>query len=406
MKLFMMLLASVFAQNMTPTGVQCTNMPYGLSGSWTGSTIGGSGGFGGSCGGVSYNALTAENMLIVNVPGTAPPGGSLSLDTCNGTSWDTELIVSNALMNAQCPSSASLFTCAAANDDSCGMQSRISIPATPGSSYAVLVTGFGSSAGAYTLSWNYGMPTTSPSTGNSRSNTPSTRGTLSSSFTPRPSTTPTSTSSGMMISPSSSVTSAPSYSSSFTMGASETASHSMDETPSHSSSFTPAPSFSSSPSMAETRSMTNTRTETPSSSQSRTSTASPSSTRSSTASPSSSKTSTASPSNSRSSSFSSTSNPSRSVGALGISGSGKPENDPNLIGFVSMGVAFGVVVTLVVLGMYHTANKRAKQRRSVHLSPQIYFNNPPAPDTEVKNASFRAPSSPKKMAFEPMHAEC
>jgi hypothetical protein len=71
-----------------------------------------------------------------------------------------------------------------------------------------------------------------------------------------------------------------------------------------------------------------------------------------------------------------------------------------------MGVAFGVVVTLVVLGMYHTANKRAKQRRSVHLSPQIYFNNPPAPDTEVKNASFRAPSSPKKMAFEPMQAEC
>ena len=76
------------------------------------------------------------------------------------------------------------------------------------------------------------------------------------------------------------------------------------------------------------------------------------------------------------------------------------------MGLVSLGVAFGVIVTLIVVAAIHSSNKRNKQRRSVHLSPQIYFNNPtPEPEQEVRNASFRtSPTSPRKVAFEPMPA--
>lgn len=65
----------------------CFPTTLGLTGSWSGSTTGGSVHFGGDCGGVSYSALSGEALLLVGVPPTAPPNGLLTLDTCTGTSF-------------------------------------------------------------------------------------------------------------------------------------------------------------------------------------------------------------------------------------------------------------------------------------------------------------------------------
>jgi len=81
-----------------------------------------------------------------------------------------------------------------------------------------------------------------------------------------------------------------------------------------------------------------------------------------------------------------------------------PNSNPIIYGAV--GLAVGVLATLLLSIMYYTAHKQNKQRRSVHLSPQIYFNSTPAqPETftETKNSSFRALPIQKKVEFEPSH---
>ena len=386
MKWLMLFLATAFAQNMTPSSIQCTVLPRGLSGSWSGTTSGASGGFGGTCGGVSYNGLTGENLLIVNVPGSAPPGGLLMLDTCSGTTWDTEIIVSTPLQGGRCPTSATGFTCAVANDDACGMQSRVSILAAPGSSYAVIVTGFGTSSGPYTLTWSYNASTVS--TGTTRSNTPSTRPTASNSFTPHPSSTSTpsgspgpswssSVTAGPTFSPSTSMVGSPS--SSTTITASETVS----AHPSFTSSFTMRSSESSSPSMDESPSMSDTRTGTSSVSTTHSSTMSAT----------------------RSASMSMSTYPTR-TSVIAVAPESQKATEQNSIVPASAGLAFGIIITLIIVGAYYKAHKQNKNRRSVHLSPNIYFNSTPVvPENhivETKNASFRTTGSPKnKVMFEP-----
>ena len=372
MKWLMLLIAGAFAQNMTP---RCTFLPRELSGSWTGTTAGASGGFGGTCGGVSYNPLTSENLLILNVPASAPPGGMLTLDTCNGTSWDTEIIVSTPLPGGRCPTNSSAFTCAVANDDACGVQSRVSIPAIPGSSYGILVTGFGSSSGPYTLTWNYGSQT-SPSSSRthigSRSGTASMMMTPSNSFTSQPSYSSTpSVSVGPSWSSSSSGigSSTPSMTPASSMTSSETSS----PDPSFSSSFTMRASQSSSPSMLESPSMSDTRTE------------------------------TSSPSSTKSTSFSMTAYPTRTVLAPLAAPNADTSNSSPLVYGIS-GLSVGIVITMMLFGMYYVSLKRIKARRSVHLSPQIFFNNTPSTSenvTETKNSSFRTIPISKKTEFDP-----
>ena len=145
--------------NFVPT---CYSGRPGLFGSWSGTTQGSEDvGFGGTCNGVSFSQAVGEKLVIVTVPGNAPPGGSLTLHTCVGTNFDSEIIVAGPLLGNACPRTQSEFNCLASNDDyaGCGngLQSLVVVPATPGASYAVLVTGYSTNAGAFTLSWSYGM---------------------------------------------------------------------------------------------------------------------------------------------------------------------------------------------------------------------------------------------------------
>jgi hypothetical protein len=119
--------------------------------------VGGSVGFGGSCGGVTFSPTDSEDLLLITVPASATPGGVLTLDTCTLTTFDTELVVAAAPGGA-CPANQGAFNCIDANDDACGVGSRVSLPWVPGNTAAVLVTGYGTASGSYTLTWTYAIP--------------------------------------------------------------------------------------------------------------------------------------------------------------------------------------------------------------------------------------------------------
>ena len=394
MKWFMLLLATAFAQTMTgrPPS-ECINPPRALSGSWRGTTTGSNIGFGGSCNGASYNSAGGESLVVVSLPMNAPFGGTLTLDTCNGTTWDTQLIVSTPLpQGMRCPTNSSMFTCAFANDDAqrcgSGTQSRVSFPGTPGASYAVIVAGYGMSSGFYTLTWNYD---TASSGASSRSNTPSTRPSSSGSFTSQPSWSSTmspspgpSWSSSITASPSASASMSPEGSPSSTMTSSGSAtctqspsiSFSSSQTMTASASTSPDPSFSNSFTMRSSESVTPSVDETPSMSESYSETSSASQT----------------PSGS----------PSKSPAV--VVGGSRVSTDVNALGYGSMGIVLGVFLTSIIGGLLYTTNKRNKIRRSVHLTPQIIFSQTPMSEssTELKNASFRMQQ--KRVEFDPVPA--
>ena len=388
MKWLMLLLATAFAQT-------CINPPRSLSGSWRGTTTGSNLGFTGSCNGVSYNSATGENLVVVSLPMNAPLGGTLTFDTCTGTTWDTELIVSTPLPpGTRCPTNSSMFTCAVANDDSqgcgSGTQSRVSFPGTPGASYAVIVTGFGTSSGEYTLTWNYTMGSLATMTSAfSRSNTPSMRPSSSGSFTSQPSWSSTmsptpgpswSSSTTALPSPIPTMSPAGSSSSTITSSTSSTCtqspslSFSSSQTITASSSSSPDPSFSNSFTMRASESMSPSVDETPSMSESYTGTSS------------------------ASQSWSPSKSPAVVVGGSRVS------TDLNALGYGSMGIVLGVVLTSIIGVVLYNTNKRNKVRRSVHLSPQIFFNNTPITEssTETKNASFRTLPVQKRVEFDPV----
>ena len=68
----------------------------------------------------------------------------VTFDVC-GASWDTQLHLFN-LANGNC-NAGSIAT----NDDACGLQSRITMTCLAAGTYVIVVEGFGSSTGAYTL---------------------------------------------------------------------------------------------------------------------------------------------------------------------------------------------------------------------------------------------------------------
>ena len=72
-----------------------------------------------------------------------------TFSTCNAASWDTRL-----LLMTTCSTGSALLAC---NDDSCGFQSTMSAPLTAGTTYRVVIGGFGATdAGAGTLSLSVG----------------------------------------------------------------------------------------------------------------------------------------------------------------------------------------------------------------------------------------------------------
>ena len=143
--------------------VTCRNLPSTLAGSLNDTTVGSVvPGFGGSCSGVTFEALGSD-LLLYTVPAGAPPGGVLTVSTCGGATWDTEIVVSLPLAGGRCPANSSFFTCGAANDDGCGVQSIVTIPTAPSNTHAILVSGYGASVGNYTVSWSYAPPSSSRS---------------------------------------------------------------------------------------------------------------------------------------------------------------------------------------------------------------------------------------------------
>lgn len=135
----------------------CVTGGTGITGQYNGSTLGGSAGFGGNCGGVDYNGADSEQLVLIRIPPGAAPGGQLTVDTCTNVRFDTEVVVARA-PGGSCPTTPGSFVCIGANDDACGVGSRVTVPATPGDTFSVLVTGFGTAAGGYTLSWSYIVP--------------------------------------------------------------------------------------------------------------------------------------------------------------------------------------------------------------------------------------------------------
>ena len=156
----------------TPPSPRCAASLSGLSGTYAGSTAGyvipaiGQG----SCGMMGYGT-SGENVVLITLPtGAVGGGGTMTVDTC-GTQWDTELAVAPGERSTSCPSFAGGFICQAANDDDTvglgicdsrsGSASSLSFAASPGLTYAVLITGYSTNEGAYTLNWRYSPPSQS-----------------------------------------------------------------------------------------------------------------------------------------------------------------------------------------------------------------------------------------------------
>ncbi|MCB9882173.1 MAG: hypothetical protein H6834_10305 [Planctomycetes bacterium] len=79
---------------------------------------------------------------------TARCNGTLTIDTCAGSNYDTTLEVFTGL---GCAALSSLQC----NDDTCGLQSRVSVPVSMGTTYFMRVGGFSGSTGTFTLSLSY-----------------------------------------------------------------------------------------------------------------------------------------------------------------------------------------------------------------------------------------------------------
>lgn len=77
----------------------------------------------------------------------APCEGTVELNTCTGTTFDSKLGVFTGSCGA--------LTCVAGNDDGCGVQSSVTFPVTSGTTYYLYVTGYSTATGGYTLTLNY-----------------------------------------------------------------------------------------------------------------------------------------------------------------------------------------------------------------------------------------------------------
>ncbi len=91
---------------------------------------------GGTCG----TSITAPGVWYTF---TSPGTGNATVSLC-GSSFDTKISV----FSGTCGS----LVCIGGNDDSCGLQSQLTFSATNGTTYYVLVHGFSSSTGSFTLS--------------------------------------------------------------------------------------------------------------------------------------------------------------------------------------------------------------------------------------------------------------
>lgn len=97
-------------------------------------------------------------------------GQAYTASLCGGgATWDTHLKAFSG--------SCAALTCVANNDDFCGLQSEITFATTPGVTYYIMLSGFGTASGAFTLSLT--APCCAPLNDNCSSATVITPGTIS-----------------------------------------------------------------------------------------------------------------------------------------------------------------------------------------------------------------------------------
>src|ERR1051326_2168545 len=126
--------AAVYAQ---PANNACANAITITDGSVNGTTVGATNDGAGTCG--ASNASPDVWYRYV-----APINGTLSVQTCNGTTYDSVIGIWTG-----CPSGGGQEI--ACNDDSCGLQSYTETTATAGTTYYIRVSGFSGSTGPFTL---------------------------------------------------------------------------------------------------------------------------------------------------------------------------------------------------------------------------------------------------------------
>lgn len=134
------------------------------------------GGIAVTCGN-NYNGTTVGMTTETGLPcaGASAPGvwyvfagdGSVvTANLCTGTTYDTRIEVFSGT------SCATMGTCVVSNDDFCGLQSQVTFNTIAGTNYYILVNGFSSNTGTFTLTLTCctpGVPScaTSPSPANS-----------------------------------------------------------------------------------------------------------------------------------------------------------------------------------------------------------------------------------------------
>jgi len=119
------------------TNDNCSNAtPIGCNTTVTGTTVGATVDAAPFCG----TSITAPGVWY-RLTGT---GQTVTVNTCTGTTYDSKISV----YSGTCAS----LTCISGNDDFCGLQSQVTFPTTAGVQYYVLVHGFGSATGTFTLS--------------------------------------------------------------------------------------------------------------------------------------------------------------------------------------------------------------------------------------------------------------
>lgn len=120
-----------------PTGNDACGgaLPIGCGQTVTGTTVGATPDNASFCG-TSNSAPGVWYQLVGN-------GDLVSASLCNGTAYDSKLSVYSGSCGA--------LTCVGGNDDFCGLQSQVDFQTVNGQTYYILVHGFGSATGAYTL---------------------------------------------------------------------------------------------------------------------------------------------------------------------------------------------------------------------------------------------------------------
>jgi Secretion system C-terminal sorting domain len=120
-----------------PTNELCTGaFPIACGGTVTGTTVG-----------FNPDAVAACNgVTLSGAPGiwyTFVGNGATNTLTMCGSGYDTEIGVFTGTCAA--------LVCVTANDDFCGLQSQVTFATTLGTTYYILITGFGTASGTFTL---------------------------------------------------------------------------------------------------------------------------------------------------------------------------------------------------------------------------------------------------------------